>query len=484
MLHIEESMIALQASQPPLYVDLDGTLVHTDTLWESLVALIRQKPRALFQVIGKLPQGKAAFKHALSEQVDLSPADLPYHEPLLAFLQQQKADGRSLILATASPEATARRIAKHLGLFDHVIASTPTQNLSGSSKRDAILAHAQGPYEYIGDHAIDLPIWTSAARAHAVLPPNTDWHRSIPVAQRGERFQALGGTWKDLVRALRLHQWAKNVLIFLPLFLSHVFTDPQKLRAGIIAFFSFSLSASAIYLVNDIFDIHADRRHPEKRLRPFARGTYAIPSGLLWSGALLIVSLSLAFFLSPLVALCIAGYVLTTCLYTLWLKKVPVVDVVLIGFFYTYRILVGAIATETMVSDWLLVFSAFFFLSLGIEKRYGELLRVASEPSSSMHGRGYHKEDLPVVLGFGLNTAFLSLLVLAFYIRSAEVTKLYTHPFLLWGVVLLLLVWMMRLWLLAHRGIVRDDPLLFTLRDQKSRILFVLILGILIIASL
>lgn len=477
-------MNASPASKPPLYVDLDGTLVHTDTLWESFVALVRQHPRALPAVLTKLVRGKAVFKQALAEAVKLSPADLPYHASLLAYLQKEKKEGRRIILATASSEITARRIAVHLNLFDHVLGSTPAQNLQGAAKRDAILAHAKGPYEYIGDHAIDLPIWMGASRAHAVLPPRSEWHGAIPVEQRGERFDAIGGTWRDLIRALRLHQWAKNILIFLPLLLSHVFTDPSKLRAGIIAFFSFSLSASAIYLINDIFDIHADRRHPEKKLRPFARGAYAIPSGLLWSGILLATSLFLALLLSPFLALCIAGYVFTTCLYTLWLKKVPVIDVVMIGFFYTYRILVGAIATETMVSDWLLAFSTFFFLSLGIEKRYGELLRVANEPTSSLHGRGYRKEDLPVVLGFGLNSTFLSLLVLAFYIRSSEVTKLYTHPSLLWGVVLLLLVWMMRLWLLAHRGIVRDDPLLFTLRDTKSRILFIAILAIVVIASL
>ena len=345
---------------------------------------------------------------------------------MIVYLKQEKDRGRSLILATAASEATARRIADHLALFDAVLASTANHNLRGTAKRDAIAAHAQGPYEYMGDHAIDLPIWTSAARAHVVLPANADWHRSIPTAQRGERFQALGGTWKNLLRALRLHQWAKNVLIFLPLFLSHVFTDPAKLRAGIIAFFSFSLSASAIYLVNDIFDIHADRRHPEKRLRPFARGTYAIPSGLLWSGALLVVSLSLAFLLSPLVALCIGGYVLITCLYTLWLKKIPVVDVVLIGFFYTYRILVGAIATETMVSDWLLVFSAFFFLSLGIEKRYGELLRVANEPALPPWAWLSQRRSSRR-LRLRLNTAFLSLLVLAFTFEAPR-SPFYTHP--------------------------------------------------------
>lgn len=469
--------------RPPLYVDLDGTLVTSDTLWESLVALARQKPRHFFALLPALLRGKTAFKTFLAEHTELSPTDLPYHEEVLAFLTKEKQAGRKIILATASHERIARDIARHLGLFDDVLASTEDVNLRGITKRDAIRTHAGGVYEYLGDHSVDLPIWRDATRAHAVLRASQAWHDDIPPEQRGKRFAAVGGNLRDLLRAMRPHQWAKNVLLFLPLFLSHTFTSPEKLLKGGLAFVSFCLTASTVYLVNDIFDIHADRRHPEKRFRPFARGAYSIPAGLFASSLLFLSGLALGALVSNAFVLCLLGYLLTTFVYTLWLKKLPIIDVVMIGFFYTYRIFIGAIATQTLVTDWLLAFATFFFLSLGIEKRYGELLLASQTPGKRGNGRGYQTEDLPVLLGFGLNSAFLSLLVLALYVRSAEVTKLYAHPSWLWGVIILLLVWIMRIWLLAHRGIVRDDPLLFTLRDKKSGALFLLMLGVLIASA-
>jgi 4-hydroxybenzoate polyprenyltransferase len=477
-------MSSLPRNDLPLYVDLDGTLVSTDTLWENLVALARQNPKTLVRLLPTLRKGKAFFKSALAENVIVHPQDLPYHDEVVQFLRNEKSNGRRLILATASHETVAQAVADHLALFDAVIASNTKHNLRGEVKRDAIREHAQGPYEYLGDHIVDLPIWQDAARAHAVLRKNADWHHSITTEQRGQRFQAIGGRFIDLLKAMRPHQWAKNLLLFLPLLLSHTFTNPYKLTDGILAVISFSFTASSIYLINDIFDIHSDRRHPEKRLRPFARGVYAIPTGFLASTILMLIGLGIGAILSPLFCFCLLGYIVTTCLYTAWLKKRPIVDVILIGFFYTYRIFAGAIATETLVTDWLLAFATFFFVSMGIEKRYGELLRVSEDPTMKANGRGYQTSDLPLLLTFGVNTSFLSLLVLALYVRSIEVTKLYTHPSWLWGVVILLLMWIMRFWLLAHRGIVRDDPLLFTLKDRKGALLFLLMAAVLILAAI
>lgn len=476
-------MPSLLEVPPPLYVDLDGTLVSTDTLWESFVAIARQKPGLLLPLLPILLKGKVPFKTAIASQTPLSAADLPYHPDILAFLMKEKASGRQLILATATHEDTAEKIANHLGIFDHVIASDDKTNLKGVAKRDAIRTHAKGPYEYLGDHVVDLPIWLDASKAHAVLKPSQTWHRNIPVSQRGERFASIGGSWRSLFRAMRPHQWAKNALLFLPLLLSHTFIYPNKLVAGTLGFTAFCLTASAVYLINDIFDIHSDRHHPEKRHRPFASGAYSIPAGLLVSILLLLGGLGIGASISVAYAFCLLGYIVTTTLYTLLLKKLPVIDVVMIGFFYTYRIFIGAVATQTPVTDWLLAFATFFFVSLGIAKRYGELLLASKTPGMRLSGRGYHTEDLPVLLGFGLNSAFLSLVVLALYVRSTEVTKLYVHPSWLWGVVILLMIWIMRLWLLAHRGIVKDDPLLFTLRDKKSLILFMLMVGVLVAAA-
>ncbi len=469
--------------RPPLYVDLDGTLLATDMLWESLIFVSRQHPRALPAIFWELRKGKAAFKEALAQATSLDASELPYRESVLTFLRQEKEQGRRIILATATHQKTAQAIAAHVNVFDDVLGTTRERNLRGTIKRDTILAHAQGAYEYLGDSPVDIPIWQRAARAHGVFQHHESWSSAVPEFLRGEVFFHASSGPKELFRAMRPYQWAKNILLFLPLFLSHTFSDTPKLLSAGIAFLSFSLTASAIYLLNDIFDIHTDRRHPEKRERPFARGTYQIPHGLGWSFILGITGFLLALSVSPSFALSLIGYLGATTLYTLWLKKLPIIDVLLIGFFYSYRIFAGAIATQTPVTDWLLAFSTFFFVSLGIQKRYSELLRLSKASGLPSHGRGYHVEDLPILLGFGLNSAFLSLLVFTFYLRSTEVTALYAHPSWLWSIVALLLIWIMRLWLLTHRGIVQDDPLLFTLRDRKSGLIFSLILLILIVAT-
>ncbi len=464
-------MIPTSTALPPLYVDLDGTLVSTDTLWESLICLARQNPRAFLGVLPSLLRGKAAFKTALGEATDFAVPSLPYREEVLAFLREERARGRKIILATAAHERIAQPIADHLGLFDDVIATNAHQNAIGTTKRNLIQAHANGPYEYIGDHPIDLPIWQASSTAHGVFPVGARWHASIPREQQGRVFTHTSGRLADLFQAMRPKQWSKNILLFLPLLLSHTFTHVEKLAQVSIAFISFSLTASCVYLLNDLFDVHADRLHPKKRLRPFAKGSYALADGLVAAIILLGAGLVFAFIVSPLFALVISGYFIGNLLYTFWLKRVALLDVLLLGFFYTYRILAGAVATHIYVTDWLLAFSTFFFLSLAILKRYGELRLMAATSGTSAHGRGYESEDVTLLLGFGLNSAFLSVLVLSLYIHSSEVTKLYQHSSLLWGVVMLFLYWIMRIWLLVHRGVVQDDPLLFTLRDRTSALL-------------
>lgn len=475
-------MNASTPALPPLYVDLDGTLVATDTLWEALISIARYNPAALRKVL-PLIFHKTAFKAAVSRESCLLAADLPYREALLGHLRKEHARGRKIILATASHENIAQAVAEHLGFFDGVLATNSERNLLGAVKRDAIMSHAHGPFEYIGDHVVDVPVWQAATTAHGVFKKGKDWDKRIPEGQRGQIFETAGGRHRDLLKAMRPWQWSKNVLIFLPLLLSHTFLQPDKLFLAVIAFFSFSFSASSIYLINDIFDIHADRHHPKKRLRPFASGAYPIPHGFAWAILLGIVALSLGSLISWTYVGILLGYIVMTCFYTLWLKKVPVIDLVLIGFFYTYRIVAGGSATDTILTDWLVAFSTFFFLSVGIVKRYGELLLTTAAGTVEKNNRGYVTADLPVLLGFGINSSFLSILILALYIRSTEVTKLYAHPTLLWGVVVALLVWIMRLWILVQRGIIHDDPLLFTLRDRKSALLAALVAILLVIAT-
>lgn len=474
----------------PLYVDLDGTLLATDTLWESLLLLIKQRPRALLHLPAWLLRGKAGFKAALAEQVVLDVSILPYREDVLAYIRGYKDRGGSVILATAAHRTIAERVANHLGCFEAILASEGAINLAGSIKAKAIAEHAKAPFAYIGDGRVDIPVWRTAQERLLLV------HRSI---QKQALTNEIGRVFDHyfeasshkkfvsvVIRALRLHQWSKNALLFVPILLSHRWHDPSIWRHTIMAFISFGLAASSIYVINDLLDLAADRRHPRKRSRPFASGELSIPVGLSLAGgclALALVGGALGVSISFMGM--VMGYVLATLLYSFWLKRIPIMDVLALAFFYVYRLVAGAVAGSIFLTPWLLAFAAFFFVGLGCLKRVGELTiwRDTNKAGLTLaNGRGYVIEDLSMLALFGVNTGFLSLLVLALYMNSQEVVSLYHRPSLLWGVVAVLLYWLMRVWLLTWRGTVHDDPVLFALQDKASRIVGVVALLCLLLA--
>lgn len=466
----------------PLCVDLDGTLLRSDLLWESLFQLARQQPAALLRLPRWLAEGKARFKAHIAERVVLDVSTLPYSPALLAYLEREKAAGRRLVLATASNERPARQVAAHLGIFDQILASDATTNLAGLRKRERLLAEfGDGGFAYAGNAPVDLTIWANAAEGILVNPL-----RGVePAARRIGKAQAVlldppPGA-RTYLKAMRVHQWLKNLLVFVPLVLAHQLLAGTLLLQAAVALLAFSLCASSVYLLNDLLDLPADRAHPTKRLRPFAAGDLPIPAGLALMGGLLAGALALSLLLPPAFLGLLALYYATTLGYSLRLKQEALLDVLALAGLYTLRILAGAAAVSVEPSFWLLAFSLFFFLSLALVKRVSELILMQGAGKRGSAGRGYEARDLDTLSQLGTAGGYLAVLVLALYISSDEVRALYDHPEAIWVLCPILLYWISRVWLLARRGELHEDPVVFAIEDRVSHLLALacaLVLGI------
>lgn len=453
----------------PLAVDLDGTLIATDLLWESLFLLLRCKPLCLFLLPFWLLGGKAALKCRIAEQVEIDPAGLPYRQELLAQLNEDKARGRHIVLATAAPKKFAEAIASHLGVFDGVISTEPGRNMASRVKRDALVtAFGDGGFDYAGNSRADIAVFQAARGAVVVAPDRAAarWH-----AERGGALHpGEKPTLKTYVKMLRAHQWLKNALIFVPVILNHDYLDARIIGLGLLAFISFSAAASAIYILNDFFDLGLDRRHPTKRRRPFASGVLSIPFGFAAMLALLTLSGAAALFLPPLFGLVLIAYLIATTAYSLSFKRMLLVDVLTLAGLYTLRILAGSAATGIPVSFWLLAFSVFFFLSLAFVKRYVELRGTELPVGERIAGRGYRTEDQEVIAQAGMASAFSSAMVLALYIQSSAVRELYAQPWLIWPLCPIVLYITIRMWVLARRNEMHDDPIVFIISDWRSQL--------------
>lgn len=467
----------------PLCVDLDGTLLRSDLLWESVVAVLRQEPWALLRSPGWLAEGRARLKRELADRAAIDPATLPYHEPLLAHLRAEKAKGRTLLLVTAADIRLAERVAAHLELFDEVMASDGTRNLRGAAKASALVARfGERGFDYAGDSTVDLPVWGQAR--HAVLvgvaPALANQARAgTPVVAE---FPPSGGRWAAVGRLLRPHQLVKNLIVFVPLITSHQIAQPAALQSGFFAFLAFCLCASGVYVFNDLLDVESDRRHASKRRRPLAAGdvplTWAVPIGAL----LLAAGVAVSWGLSPEFAGVTMLYLLAATAYSWRLKRVVLIDVFVLAGLYTLRLVAGHVATGVEFSAWLLAFSMFIFLSLALVKRFQELrLRPAS--AGRVSGRGYSAADLDLLTPLGAASGYISVLVLALYVNSDKVRLLYTHPTLLLLICPLMLYWISRVWLVAHRGEMRDDPVAFALRDRASYLVGLLALLVVWLAT-
>jgi 4-hydroxybenzoate polyprenyltransferase len=463
----------------PLCVDLDGTLARSDTLHESFLLMLKASPGAVTQLPGWLRRGKAHFKSEVATRSKLDVALLPLHEEFLAWLRSERAGGRSLILVTAAHHSIARAVADHLGIFDDVIATEGSVNLSGEAKRAALVQRfGERGFDYAGNDAPDLHVWRSARRAILVDAGRGLERQARKISDVAKVFHSSESYWRQWARALRIYQWVKNSLLFLPLLLAHHLTDTVAVTNVTAGFFAFCLCASSVYILNDLWDLQSDRRHPRKRLRPFASAVIPIPHALLMGVLLLVAAAVIAVQVGWLFVLTLAVYYLGTLLYSFLLKRASLVDVMTLSGLYTMRILAGAAAANIPPSFWLLALSVFLFLSLAIAKRYAELDMVARQGKRSAAGRAYESTDLPVLLGLGTASGYCAILVLALYINSDQSGVLYSRPEFLWMICPLLLYWVSRVWVLAHRGMMHDDPIVFALKDKIS-----LVVGALVAAA-
>jgi len=452
----------------PLCVDLDGTLIKTDLLLESFLALIKANPLNLFLCFLWLLKGKANLKAEIAKRVDLDIAILPYNEKVLAMLAAERANGRDIHLCTAADQILAFKVSEHLGGFGSVFASNGTINLSSSNKC-RVLEEAFGHqgFDYIGDSRDDIAVWKSS-RNGFVTSNGRILKAALGVNSNIQSIDSNNLSLGKILKAMRVYQWVKNVLIFVPLLTSHRFIDSEAVVASIMAFFAFSLCASSVYLLNDMLDLEADRRHERKRHRPFASGQLGLMMGMVLTVVLLMASVAIAMFLPPKFILVITCYYILTLAYSFLLKKLLLVDVFALASLYTSRIMAGGAAAMIPLSSWLIMFSITIFLSLAFLKRYAELDDKQRAGGNTAVGRGYYTEDISILRSFGTSSGYLAVIIMAIYLNSPDSNLLYSHRSALWGVFAALMFWISWMWMEAFKGKMHDDPIVFALKDRTS----------------
>jgi 4-hydroxybenzoate polyprenyltransferase/phosphoserine phosphatase len=460
--------VVTSAAVAPLVVDLDGTLTRADTLVESAINVLKKAPWTLLRLPFWILRGRAALKEAVAFRATLAVEHLPYHQPLLAYLRAEKDKGRQILLATAAHRHIAEAVSEHLGLFDEVLATDGVHNLKGRAKLEAIQERVGRAFVYAGDSRADLPIWQAAQGAVLVgvsaslaniVRQGTRIEREFPRERVGP------AVW---LRALRIHQWLKNLLLFVPLFTSFAFVQMDKLGATAVAFLAFSLAASATYVANDLWDLDNDRAHPRKRLRPFASATIPITGGIAVAGGFLALAFLLASEVSRYFVLTLFSYVLLTSAYSWKLKEYVLVDVLMLSVLYTVRIVAGSVAADVAVSSWLLAFSVFMFLSLALVKRCAELVALSHIDRTATRGRDYRVTDLAVLWPLGIGSALSSVVVFGLFIDAPQTKGHYATPSLLWLTALGLVYWLARLWIKTSRGEMHDDPVVYAVKDRGS----------------
>ena len=467
-----------------IFVDLDGTLVRTDLFFEAVLRLVKQNPINIFRVVFWLLKGKAFAKQRVAGLIEIEAAHLPYEHSLVDYLKAQKDSGKRLVLATASHCLYAEKISTYLGIFDDVLATDSMNNLKGPQKLAAIRAYVgNAPFAYAGDSSADRPIWEQAAANILVNAPRHDLNYARNTEKDELVIVSERSTLRAFVEEMRPHQYAKNILIFVPLLTSHAYAEISNVMTVLLAFVSFCLCASGAYFLNDLLDQEADRRHPTKRNRPLASGALSIPVGVLGAIGLPIIAFCLSLILLPGVfSWVLAAYFVITNAYSFYLKSVFTADVMTLALLYTLRVAAGAAAIGVVVSSWLMGFSIFVFVSLAFLKRYIEVAALPKE-TDTVQGRGYSASDAETLFILGIANITASVLLLALFVSSEEVVALYRTPELLWGLCFLQLYWGNRIWIGARRGKIDDDPVVFAVRDKVSQMVGAAFLMIVVAAK-
>ena len=455
-----------------IFVDLDGTLVRTDLFVEAILQFLRRNPFNIFPFFMWLLRGIPFAKEQIAKQVGIRAEALPFEAPLLDYLKLQKEHGRHLVLATASHRIYAEKVAAHLGIFDSVLATDTDRNLKGSNKLAAIRDESgSDAFTYAGDSTADSPIWAAAGSGIFVNAPAPEVATAQAAGTAEKVIRSRPPQWRAFLRSMRPHQYAKNALIFVPLFTSQEALPFSGLLSALLAFVCFSLCASGVYFLNDLVDLPADREHASKRFRPLPAGDLSLHAGVVGAVALPMAAfIPSLIFLPAAFTMVLIAYLVITMSYSFWLKQIATADVMVLASLYTLRVIAGATATGIVLSSWLLAFSMFVFVSLGYLKRY---IEVAAAPANdtNVRGRDYSHADSETMFSLGVSNITAAVVILALYINSPDVRSLYNSPDILWLLCLLLLYWGNRIWVGARRGYISDDPVLFALRDRISRLI-------------
>ena len=467
-----------------LVVDLDGTLLRSNILFETFWSAFSIRWTTPFLAANSLMQGRAALKRCLAELSAVEAASLPYNDDVVAYIQHWRAEGGRTVLVTATNQVLAEEIAAHLGIFDEVHGSDETDNLKGVRKA-AFLEQRFGNrgFTYMGDAEADLPVWGKAVKAITVNVSRPLRARVEALGGEVEHITSQASTVNPYLKALRPHQWLKNLLVFMPMLLAHQLTSETGLQS-LLAFIVFGLVASSAYVVNDLLDLASDRAHSRKRNRPFAAGKLPIAHGTWLAPLLLLAGLLIALTLGGQFVLVMFVYYVATTAYSLYLKRRLVIDICTLAGLYTLRVIAGGAATGISLSVWLLAFSIFFFFALAAIKRQAELVDGVATAKADIHGRGYHVDDLPLVTNMAISSGYVSVLVMALYLNSPAVQEFYTTPLVLWGICPVLLYWLSRMVMVAHRGNMHDDPMIFAMKDRISQMCLFMILAFAIVGAL
>lgn len=462
------------SNQLPLCVDLDGTLIRTDSLHEIVLKTLKNKPLKAFILPFWILSGKASFKARLMEEENLNVALLPYNKAVLAYVESERKK-RKVYLCTGANEKLANEVAKHLDCFDGVIASSSEANVTGRNKAERLNKQfGKGKFAYIGNASVDYNVWDDAGEV-SVTSSSARFIRSVETRYNNVRSFTLPKTnlitW---IKAVRLHQWVKNSLLFVPLLIDHKIANLSMVLAATIGFISFSTMASATYIINDLLDLEADRAHPKKSKRPFAAGTIPVSKGLFSAIFLFAISLGLMLFVPPEFSVVAAIYLISTLLYTFHLKAMVILDACLLAGLFTIRVVAGGVLIDANWSFWLMAFSMFLFVSLAFTKRAAELYQQIQRDVKRTAGRAYRIDDYPLIVSMGVSSGFISVLVVALYVNSDDVVRMYQKPEALWLVCPLLLYWIGRIWLKTVRGEMNEDPIVFAIKDRISHITAIL----------
>jgi 4-hydroxybenzoate polyprenyltransferase/phosphoserine phosphatase len=485
-----ESGSHLAQAAPALCVDLDGTLTRTDLTLESLLWVLKTQPWIVFMLPWWLIQGKSHMKARLANLAQPDATVLPYHPDVIHLIREARHQGRHVALVTGSHVSLAMRIADHLPLFDEVMGSTHDRNLTGHRKAAMLEDRfGKGRFDYVANSKVDLAVWAKASGAVTVNAPRSVVRKVARMGITHQDIPPQKAGWRTWLKAIRLQQWLKNLLLFIPVVTAHEVLNPHAMTGAVLAFLCFGVLASATYLINDMLDLEADRHHHKKRHRPFASGSIGLHSGATAVALLSVAGLALAWNLAPGFQFAMAAYLVCTLLYSLRLKRFASLDVIVLAGLYTLRIIAGAFAADISLSFWLLAFSMFIFLSLAMIKRVAELVEVQKDERTSgktqgkLRGREYSTEDIVMLQAMGASSGYLAVLVLALYIHSPEVVNLYRTPQLLWLIAPLMLLWVTRLWVVTARGYMDEDPIFFAVKDPETWATGALVAGILTAAT-